>query len=265
MDTFAGSNEDPLSLHKYLYAENNPINNSDPSGNDELADISIATTIGAGLDSTYNGVDTSVGGAVQATIIGVSKNESENQILAENAIGAVGGLVLGKIIGKVVGAVDEAIFGGEAEFIGSEAPAAKAAVVEGAEESAANVARRAQLGGYGNVDLMLPVELEEDGYLFSTTKPENIKHGLGVWFTDIKGIKMSAMNAGAYQRGVQINYQPRTIYAYKIKVKTPGAYGYARANAGAQGANGPGGYPQYFIVNQDVDNLEPLGRFEFSN
>jgi RHS repeat-associated protein len=32
MDTFAGNNEDPLSLHKYLYGADNPVNNIDPDG-----------------------------------------------------------------------------------------------------------------------------------------------------------------------------------------------------------------------------------------
>lgn len=32
MDTFEGNNEDPLSLHKYLYAANNPVDNMDPLG-----------------------------------------------------------------------------------------------------------------------------------------------------------------------------------------------------------------------------------------
>jgi hypothetical protein len=34
MDTYEGDNEDPLSLHKYLYAEDNPVDNVDPSGHD---------------------------------------------------------------------------------------------------------------------------------------------------------------------------------------------------------------------------------------
>lgn len=37
MDTFEGKNEDPVSLHKYLYAGTNPVNYSDPSGNYGLA------------------------------------------------------------------------------------------------------------------------------------------------------------------------------------------------------------------------------------
>jgi hypothetical protein len=45
-DTFQGDNEDPLSLHKYLYCEANPINCSDPSG----MLVAITTTLGFQLD-----------------------------------------------------------------------------------------------------------------------------------------------------------------------------------------------------------------------
>ena len=34
MDTYAGDNGDPLSLHKYLYGGDNPVNRIDPSGHD---------------------------------------------------------------------------------------------------------------------------------------------------------------------------------------------------------------------------------------
>src|SRR6185436_1637533 len=34
MDSYEGSQQDPLSLHKYLYAHDNPVNGIDPSGND---------------------------------------------------------------------------------------------------------------------------------------------------------------------------------------------------------------------------------------
>ena len=33
MDSYEGDNEDPLSLHKYLYTADNPVDNDDPSGN----------------------------------------------------------------------------------------------------------------------------------------------------------------------------------------------------------------------------------------
>ena len=38
MDTWEGDDEDPLSLHKYLYTEVSPINNVDPSGDDDTLD-----------------------------------------------------------------------------------------------------------------------------------------------------------------------------------------------------------------------------------
>jgi RHS repeat-associated protein len=34
MDSYTGNNEDPLSLHKYLYCQADPINHTDPSGHD---------------------------------------------------------------------------------------------------------------------------------------------------------------------------------------------------------------------------------------
>jgi len=36
MDTDEGDNEDPLSLHKYIYASCNPVNRTDPSGHDSF-------------------------------------------------------------------------------------------------------------------------------------------------------------------------------------------------------------------------------------
>ncbi len=39
LDTFEGFNQDPLSLHKYLYANVNPVNFTDPTGKFSLAEI----------------------------------------------------------------------------------------------------------------------------------------------------------------------------------------------------------------------------------
>ena len=41
MDTFEGDHKNPLSLHKFAYAGNDPSNNIDPSGNETLAGLTI--------------------------------------------------------------------------------------------------------------------------------------------------------------------------------------------------------------------------------
>ena len=45
IDPYEGSIFDPVSLHKYLYAANDPVNKSDPSGLSTLIDVSIAFNI----------------------------------------------------------------------------------------------------------------------------------------------------------------------------------------------------------------------------
>jgi len=44
-DPFLGCNVDPVSLHRYLYANADPVNKRDPSGNTTLADVNIALAI----------------------------------------------------------------------------------------------------------------------------------------------------------------------------------------------------------------------------
>jgi RHS repeat-associated protein len=57
MDSEEGDRESPLSLHKYLYAGNDPVINHDPSGHDfGLADALVASTIA----STINAAETNV-------------------------------------------------------------------------------------------------------------------------------------------------------------------------------------------------------------
>jgi hypothetical protein len=45
MDTEEGDEEEPLSLHRYLYASASPVNRIDPSGHDDLAEVSEATGV----------------------------------------------------------------------------------------------------------------------------------------------------------------------------------------------------------------------------
>src|SRR5271165_3229442 len=44
MDTAEGNNRDPLSLHKYLYAEGNPVDHVDPSGH-EIDEVLFAVAV----------------------------------------------------------------------------------------------------------------------------------------------------------------------------------------------------------------------------
>ena len=44
-DTYEGKMQDPITLHKYLYANGNPANNIDPSGNITLAQLATATSV----------------------------------------------------------------------------------------------------------------------------------------------------------------------------------------------------------------------------
>lgn len=63
MDGDYGNNEDPLSLHKYLYAECDPVNNDDPSGNASLMSMILAPLdpIFAAIYSSPSGPKPAVG------------------------------------------------------------------------------------------------------------------------------------------------------------------------------------------------------------
>jgi RHS repeat-associated protein len=49
MDNYAGDDESPLSLHKYLYTNANPVDGIDPSGNDDLAEVMAGLAISSVL------------------------------------------------------------------------------------------------------------------------------------------------------------------------------------------------------------------------
>ncbi len=78
MDTYEGNDEDPLSLQKYLYGQNNPINLVDPSGH-QIDDVVFT----AGL---YTTIGASVGGGLGYYITGTTNGA---------AFGALGGGIVG--------------------------------------------------------------------------------------------------------------------------------------------------------------------------
>ena len=51
MDTFDGDSNAPASLHKYLYASDDPIGRIDPSGHDDIAEVTAAESIDETLEA----------------------------------------------------------------------------------------------------------------------------------------------------------------------------------------------------------------------
>jgi len=66
---------------KYLYAQDNPVMMTDPSGRESLLGVSIGSSISASLSAIYNGGVVGVGNAVQATLFGVQSGMGANEIL----------------------------------------------------------------------------------------------------------------------------------------------------------------------------------------
>ncbi|EIQ01854.1 RHS repeat-associated core domain protein [Opitutaceae bacterium TAV1] len=67
MDTYEGSNQEPLSLHKYLYAHVNPVIFVDPSGNMSLGGVLAVSSI---MGTLGGGIIGYVGGGVKGAAIG---------------------------------------------------------------------------------------------------------------------------------------------------------------------------------------------------
>ncbi len=80
MDTWMGNIGDPLSLHKYIYTESDPINNIDPSGNFLLFSQKAAGTIrGILTKSTTNQISALVNLIGIGVVVGAAQNTRECQ------------------------------------------------------------------------------------------------------------------------------------------------------------------------------------------
>ena len=88
LDTYAGNTSDPISLHKYLYANGNPVMGVDPSGRFTVVGLSAAN----GLRTTLTDVISGIGFDAQNVATGLQTGASVNQLLLANFAGSLLGL-----------------------------------------------------------------------------------------------------------------------------------------------------------------------------
>ena len=71
LDPFGGNNEDPLSLHKYLYVHGDPVQLVDPTGL-FAGSLGVSVSIGIGIGGAIGGIDAALGGGgVTDVLIGI--------------------------------------------------------------------------------------------------------------------------------------------------------------------------------------------------
>jgi hypothetical protein len=111
IDPFAGNNQDPQSLHKYLYAHNNPINATDPSGMFSVVSFALTTLNVVGIAMTVMSITLkAVGiglGFTQLDALGDFMRELwrapvpslMQKIMIRNLIGTLAIEIVGKVVG----------------------------------------------------------------------------------------------------------------------------------------------------------------------
>ena len=68
-DPFQGNNQDPQSLHKYVYAHSNPVNNVDPSGKFTLTEMLVTMMIVGVVFAAYGGAVVAVRGGTLRQVV----------------------------------------------------------------------------------------------------------------------------------------------------------------------------------------------------
>ncbi len=122
MDTFEGNSEDPLRLHKYLYAANNPVNNIDPSGHDliglmanfyvkaQLGAFTAFTTYGALTETVAFATALSMLNSAQLLSTGIDPETGQGATAMATAFAEVDFLPAGKLITKPLKASTKLIY-----------------------------------------------------------------------------------------------------------------------------------------------------------
>ena len=103
MDTYGGSVFDPTSLHKYLYANDNPVSYTDPSGYFSLPELSASMTIMEVLDFTlFSAVVGFLSGFVIGTVDSLLGGNSLKQALMDGLKAGGWGACIGAVIGALM-------------------------------------------------------------------------------------------------------------------------------------------------------------------
>ena len=110
-DSWQGNPMDPQSLHKYLYCNGNPVNNSDPSGHDGsetlVGQLSVGQIMAITAGALYAGY--AIGKSRAWQTLGNITINSINQAITAAAISAAAGVAVAKTMDEVKVEVDELV------------------------------------------------------------------------------------------------------------------------------------------------------------
>ena len=83
MDTYQGNNQDPLSLHKYIYCQGNPGNGIDPSGHGEDVDVMAGSFGSVAVDGFSAAADMAAKKGMKLTIQQIGLGLAATTLLME--------------------------------------------------------------------------------------------------------------------------------------------------------------------------------------
>ena len=101
MDTYAGSLSDPMSLHKYLFANSNPVKYCDPSGHFSLAEMSLSMALDTILESAL----------FSGFYYCIEANATDPEHNHHDILGYFRSIMIGLVVGVVIVALASTVIG----------------------------------------------------------------------------------------------------------------------------------------------------------